>query len=334
MSREFEVYKAKVVKRNGTNSKTEWQNLYDWYKSEGRQQFMDAFTKETNIAFGKTLAPDALVAAALPNSYNDLNKKIKSNAFYRAHAAWFLEEMDHIVDSVPRDINNPVEEQGVGNVLRFTRTVLMDSVLLFEHWGTFHAGVPNVYGIGKNQAEHIMAFYQGARQTIYGHGSWKLSFMDNHADLATATIRQVIEVRLRRAFGVMGKIKKIDDSIHPVSLNDLIEAINNHKSNIDFPICFENIKRIDGWANMYLHAALKLYAWCPPRVIAFLRVFLLGDTSAGCVHDSKAGIKLGQATFDAIRNLIKQKHETPEFDLPLLEQLKCDVLIYLPENPG
>ena len=55
-----------------------------------------------------------------------------------------------------------------------------------------------------------MAFYQGARQTIYGHGSFSLSFIDNHADLATATIRQAIEIRICRAFGIMGKVRKSD----------------------------------------------------------------------------------------------------------------------------
>ena len=60
--------------------------------------------------------------------------------------------------------------------LRFARKVLMDSVLLFEHWANYHAKVPGVFGIGKVESEHIMHFFQGARQTVYGHGTFNLRF--------------------------------------------------------------------------------------------------------------------------------------------------------------
>jgi hypothetical protein len=187
--------------------------------------------------------------------------------------------------------------------------------------------MPGVFGIGKNPVEHIMAFYQGARQTIYGHGSWGLSFADNHADLATATIRQGIEVRLRRAFGVFGKVRKSDDSIHPVPLSDLLDAIDVHKSTVTFPVRFENIKRINGWTNMYLHAALKLYAWCPPRALAFIREFLLGRQTHGSSHSSKAGVILDAVTFDKIRDAIRTKHESSDFELQLPPADVCDVVI-------
>jgi hypothetical protein len=128
--------------------------------------------------------------------YSDLNNKAGSDAFYRAHGFWFVEEMDNIVKRVPRQGNPPADVNSFSDVLRVVSKVLLDSVLLFEHWGTYRAGVPGVYGIGKNDIEHIMAFYQGARQTIYGHGSCGLSFADNHSDLATAAPDEVSQPRL------------------------------------------------------------------------------------------------------------------------------------------
>jgi hypothetical protein len=100
---------------------------------------------------------------------------------------------------VPRQGNPPADVNSFSDVLRVVSKVLLDSVLLFEHWGTYRAGVPGVYGIGKNDIEHIMAFYQGARQTIYGHGSCGLSFADNHSDLATATPDEVSQPPLNLA---------------------------------------------------------------------------------------------------------------------------------------
>lgn len=329
MSKEFENYKSAATGFSGQNSdvQREWQRLFDWYASDGRELFIDAFAKETGLRLGTPKKPDDLVGAAIPKTYSDLDNKFRGDAFYRAHGFWFLEEMDNIFARVPRDVAEPEAVPSLGDVLRFARPVLIDSVLLFEHWGTFRAGVPNVYGIGKNASEHIMAFYQGARQTIYGHGSWNLSFADNHADTATATIRQAVEIRLRRAFGIMGKIRISDDGIYPIPLSDLIDAIDQHKDKIEMPVRFESIKRINGWSNMYLHAGLKLYAWCPPRVLDFSREFLLGKSAPGWHHSSKAGIMLDRATFDAVRELVRQKHESPLFKLHMLDASECDVLI-------
>ena len=210
MSKEYKQYEAAV--HSFTLSKEEpqsnWARLCDWYKAGGRQEFIEAFAKEAGITITNGFSPDDLVAAALPKSIGDLEKKIQGDAFYRAHATWFLEEMDYVIACVPKHVADPVAASALREVLLFVRPVMLDSVLLFEDWGRHRAGVPGVYGMHKNIAEHMMAFYQGARQTIYGHGSFKLSFIDNHADLATATIRQAIEIRLRRAFGIMGKIKE------------------------------------------------------------------------------------------------------------------------------
>lgn len=328
MSKQFENYKTVATGfcRPADNPLTTWQQLHDWYKCEGRRQFMDAFAKETAIRISGITSPDDLIAAAIPKSYKDLETKAQNDAFYRAHATWCAEEMDQIVRCVPRDVND-TEAASLGDVLRFTRSVLLDSVLLFEDWGTHRLGVPGVFGIGKNPVEHIMAFYQGARQTVYGHGSWGLSFADNHADLAIATMRQAVEVRLRRAFGVFGKVRKADDSIHPIPLSDLLDAIDTYKDGVVFPVRFENIKRVNGWTNMYLHAGVKLYAWCPPRALAFLREFLLGKPIQGWTHNSKAGVILDSVTFEKIRDAVRTKHEGADFELQLPNADVCDALI-------
>lgn len=72
---------------------------------------------------------------------------------------------------------------------------------------------------------------------------------------------------------------------------------------------------------------MKLYAWCPPRSLAFLREFLLGKAAPGYSHHSNAGIMLDRAAFDAVRDFVRQKHAGPDFDLPLPDAAACDVLV-------
>jgi hypothetical protein len=172
-----------------------------------------------------------------------------------------------------------------------------------------------------------MAFYQGAKQIVYGPGSWKLSYSDNHSDLAIATIRQVVELRLRRGFGITGKMRTVDDTIHPIPLSEILDAVDLQKDNISLPVKFENIARINGWCNMYMHTGIKPYAWCPPRILKFLEGFLLSGSAPGWHSTDKAGIVIARPAFDAIRDIIRQKHEGNGYTLALIDPQDCMAVI-------
>ena len=76
------------------------------------------------------------IGAALPKSWGDYSKKVKSDAYYRALAEMFIIEMDSITSRVPRECDGPVADFAYDNVWRFVEQVLLDSLVLFEHWGT------------------------------------------------------------------------------------------------------------------------------------------------------------------------------------------------------
>jgi hypothetical protein len=329
LSQEFKSYKAAAILNQAADPSAQWQAVFDWWTGGGRKLFTDAFRKETGLKIGPITNENAIVAAALPKGFRDLEKKMNGNAFYRAHAQWFLEEMDVIIGAVPRTSTEPGAEHSYANVLRFTRKVLLDSVMLFEDWGSA-ASVPGVFGIGKNPLDHVMHFYQGSRQTIYGHGTWRLSFADNHSDLATSIIRQLLEIRIRRAFGVMGKVDVKTDSVHPIPLSDILDAVEVYRDHIVFPIRFENIVRINGWANMYLHSGLRSYVWCPPRVLSYLRSFALGQPAPGWSHQSNAGVTAPRATFRQIRSEIEKRHAgepNVKFKIVFIDEKDCDAIL-------
>ena len=109
MSKEFEQYKLAATKlvHQQASATAAWQSVYDWYRGSGRQQFMDAFTKETGITFGRQRTPDDLVAMAIPKSYGDLDRKIQDDAFYRAHAACRIHRPEDAAEQASKWLARP-----------------------------------------------------------------------------------------------------------------------------------------------------------------------------------------------------------------------------------
>ncbi len=333
MSREFTLYKASVdqVRNRSGCGATNWQFLYDWYTNTGRQQFIDAFEKETSTTVPLSTGHGWRVENALPKSVSDLNAKATRPEFYRAHAVWFIEEFDEIIRKVPRDIHC-VDAWAVGTTMRLINNLLLDSLVLFEDWGTYCAGVPGVYRVYSNPREHVMHVFQGAAQIIYGHGAYGLSFAENHSDTCIGLIRQALELRIRRGFGVVGRESISNGVLAPIPLSDVLEAINNHKQAVTFqtssgtPVPFENIIRIYGWANLYMHDGLKLYSWVAARALEYVRFFVLGGSASNGSMTMSAGIQLEMTDFDAIRQDIEALSNPSKYKLIILPHDQCEVV--------
>ena len=141
---------------------------------------------------------------------------------------------------------------------------------------------------------------------IYGHGTFGLSFNDNHSDTSIATIRQLVEIRVRRATGVMWKTAVVDNAVHPIALSDIFDAIDANRQGTHFPLHFDNLRRINSWANIYLHSGMRIasYTWSPPRILNYLRPFALGEVQPGAGHRMHSGVRMTREAFGSIRSLI------------------------------
>ena len=341
-ARPFEEYRIRVSElTNHTGKPSEvWKQIYDWYNNDGgRDLFLQAFKHETDLKINPETNTDSRIGAAIPKSLNDQEKKVIDDTYYRAHAEMFIIEMDHITSQVPRECDDPTADFAYGNVLGFVKYVILDSIVLFEHWGALQVEVPGVFGAVMNELTDPVNFYHGAHQTIYGHGTFGLSFCDNHAELAVATIRQAIEVRLRRGFGVIGKKAISDGTLHPVALSDLFVALKCFSAGVQMPVPLHNVMRINHWANLCLHTGVRHYSWTPPRVIDYLQPLVAGGEAAPGQCSADSGIRVRRSSFDAIRRALKMKIESttqpngdPQFRALLLQESDCSVIIE-DENP-
>lgn len=323
MTTPIEEYKREACRGDRgriVGAAAEWAGVVDWWTS-GKPLFAQAFRKEVGKQPSRA-GIDNLLDAAIPRNLGDLRRKESDDAFYAAHATLFLQEMDFIVSSVPRDCPNPEAAVAFANVLRFVDHVLFDSVVLLEHWAARSHQVPGVFGVGKNEVEHLETFFFGAKQTIYGHGSFGLSFAENHSDLVIGTIRQALEIRLRRAFGIAGRLSDANNTFEPVPLSALFQAIRPFEKQIRSAVPFATLRRINGWANMYMHGAFKLPVWTPPRVLARLKPLLLGEG-----RKSGEGLRMPQSAFDGVRQILMHRYGSTPSPIGLVPVDHCDVLI-------
>jgi len=336
----FANYKNEAIAFRMADSATAngdaWRDVADWYGSRGRSLFLTAFRKETGIKLPSKMGQDNQIGAALPNGVADAEHKSKDNAFYRAHAQWFLDEMDFVMSRVPRESQNAELNFAYGNVYRYVQHLLLDSVVLFEHWASRSLGVPGVYGVGKNEMAHLVAFWHGTRQMIYGHGSFGLSFIDSHSELAVGMIRQAIELRLRRAFGLLGKSRNSDGAFFPVGFAQLLDVIDAvGAADVVTAIPLFNVKRINSWANLFMHSGVKSYTWTPSRVLLYVRPLIVGGDTVEGVQSVYSGVRMKRAAFDKVRETMTENIRSdldkstgnPLFD-PVLEDIRyCDAII-------
>jgi len=140
-------------------------------------------------------------------------------------------------------------------------------------------------------------------------------------------IRQMLELRIRRGFGILGKNLKADQAFFPVPLSDILESIAKRKRLITFPVPFENIQRIYGWCNLYMHLGLKLYAWCAPRVLEYALPFAIGGSAPGYAYSTRAGIQLPRTVILDVQNEVEALNNPGKYDIIKLTPEECDAIL-------
>ncbi len=159
----------------------------------------------------------------------------------------------------------------------------------------------------RNRYIHTLSVHQVLRQELYGRNSFH-SFADIELSPSIGTIRQLIELRIRRAFGVLSYVD-LEGNVQPLNMKSLFDAIKRYKNDIELPLKYENILRIYTWANGYIHSGLGDYPWLPMYIERALVVFSFGKINED-TWSTDNGIKTTQEVIDKIHNdLYDEKNE-------------------------
>ena len=275
-----------------------------------REEELAWYTAEALNHFGSKRLPtrkdDQLIQQMLGKSPNDQESKRTDKTYYIANVIAYLRVVNELlsgdfIDSFNGSTN--VDDLVIYNYHRVFRDLLFDSLILLKY-STNIEKTPARYQCGKNSWQHSLTLYQSLRQAIFGQASFH-SFVEIEPDLSISLIRQLVELRVRRAFGILGWYDSTTDSFEPLPISRLFETIARYRKNIDFSVPIDCLIRIYGWSNVFLHTGIKDYSWKHILVKDYLKTFSIGKEGGFNVND---GISMPKGVLTAIVSELEATH--------------------------
>lgn len=291
----------------------------DYFIDEGIKELEGKLTKTFRLKALPKRNPDHILEGILAYSPKDLDKKRTQENYYICNALCLLGVLKRIFcRNLYEYLKNPgMPGVVLNNYQDILRYILMDSEELCSLYSNCILNdTQYISNIDERYIQWI-SVHQVLRQTLFGQMSYN-SFADMEISPSIAVIRQLIELRIRWAFGALSYIKEDTGEVIPLNLTKLFDCIGRHGDKIKFPLKLENIERIYKWSNMYVHSGKCDFSWIPYHIEFVLREFTFG-------HKTKTGrdMKNGIFTTDEI---IRQIH-----DELLNEQHGCILLSCEPQ---
>lgn len=275
-----------------------------------REEQLPWYEQEALKHFGLKRLPqqsaDDFIRQSLGKSPNDDNRKRKTKQYYVANVVGYLSVMNKLLNDKFLENFEKQEEDKlvVYNYHRVIRNLLFDSLVLLNEFSCHVLKDEPKYGCGKGYQQHSMTIYQSLRQSIYGQASFH-SFIEVQPDLSISLIRQLVELRLRRAFGVLGWYDANIESLEPLPLGALLEVLKRFEKDIDFSMPLDCLIRIYGWSNIFMHTGFKDCSWKHIFVTDYIAEFAMGKREKMSV---KSGISLSADVQHQIVKELEKNH--------------------------
>ncbi|MDQ6990103.1 MAG: hypothetical protein Q9M11_00005, partial [Mariprofundaceae bacterium] len=264
------------------------------------------FEKEALNTFTLKKCPskskDEMIQQVLGKSPNDVSRKLEGKEYYIANAMVYLSIFRELLtdDFIQRfSPSNQLDKLTIYNYHRLFQSALLDSLVLLNKFCIHIQKIEAPYGCGKNPNQHTLTLYQSLRQSIYGQSSYH-SFIEVEPDLSISIIRQLLEIRVRRAFGVLAVYSSDKNSFEPLSMSKIFDVLKPFESNIDVSMPLSCLVRVYGWSNIFLHSGQKEYSWNHIFVTNYLKEFSLGKPSNEKGWSVHSGISMDKSTFEQI----------------------------------
>jgi len=295
-----------------SSTQEQMNGLFDYLLNGGIDEYLEATAELLGQTRLSKRTDASICEQAFPRNYSDFGKAVDKDNFYIANARCFEQCIRQVLDTTfVGQFHSFSPARGnallIQNYQHLFRAVLLDSAFLHV---MYQMHVQNKAWedvepkVGKSSEEHEFPLYVALTQAVFGQSSFH-SPADLNIDTGAALVRQMLELRLRRAFGIVGIIRTRTKPVEPVPMGVLFDALKGHQDDIDFSVPLPHIHRLYQWANLYLHDGFRSFAWQYVFVIHYLSGLMRGD-QVGKVRSIDYGIKSTQKTVDAVRADVEQ----------------------------
>lgn len=260
---------------------------------------------------------DDIVNSVLPKTNKDRIKKISNKDYYIANGYCALATLKRIFTQKLYDLlkNQPAIYYHI--YYQMLKSMLFDLESLKIQYSN---NLKKDYTYSSySGAIHTLRLHNVLRQTLYGHYSYH-SFSDLEISESVAVIRQMIELRIRRAFGIIAYSDK-DGDIHPLNMSFIFPVLKKHINDIEFSVDLNCVERIYCWGNLYMHSGIEDWSWLPYFLEDYLKPLTLGVQHSDGAWDCNNGIVVSSIVISKIQQEIKNLKNDSGIDFDVIT---CD----------
>lgn len=288
---------------------------FEYLNKEGIEAYIDCFTRLLDIKNIEMKTEDKIVEVTIPKTMKDLSKKVKEKEYYTGHLCciqWVFEKFFSPSFVLNYKKHKGTDELVTYNYFKTINALLLDmKYLIKEYIDNFafqDAKLSRISSmLGKSYYEDHFDLHNAIMQQIYGQSSFH-SASDKNPFIAKALIRQVVEFRVKRGLGIWGYIKDNGD-IYGISLSELLKQIKKlKKKGVEIPIDIDNMIRINGWCNLYVHSGFKDYFLSLIFISEYIRQFIKSEDGK---YDRNSGLKITKNALDIIKKKLRKSRKGP-----------------------
>lgn len=243
-----------------------------------------------------TLSSDEIVEGVIFKSIKDLKNKQQNKNYYQSNAVCMLNSLKGVITE---DVLERLKASSNNELLIYNYTSLVKDILLD------YMDLENLYRGDKLQrSQHTMSMYQTYRQLVFGQCSFH-SFVEKEVNMSITLIRQAIEVRVRRAIGVLG-IENSNGIVEPLPMSTIFKVLGDYKSEVKFAVPLDKLIRIYNWANIFVHTGVVTYRWLPVMLEKYLKPILIGQKKDEKNWHIDNGIEMSSETYEKIKEVLSE----------------------------
>ena len=288
---------------NLLGKKVDFLDYFDWLRQDNFARLEDELSGRLGFKNFPKLQDKHLLESIFIVTENDFRKKEKDRNFYACHALCLLKVMRTVFTAELYEVLRKYAEHThtafiVEDYREIFRKLLLDAEDLCSLYSQNFTSGSEFSSFIRGRFIHVASIYQVLRQGLYGSASLH-AFADQEPSAAIGVIRQLVELRIRRAFGCLGFTDTAGNNVFPLDMSTIFEVLKTHEKDITFQISLDSIIKIYNWSNDYIHTGRGYYNWVPYYLEIILRPLMFGLEEA-C--DMKSGISTSQTVIDAVQS--------------------------------